>query len=75
MGHLNKTLSAVGLAVALLAFLLVLVGVISTDGYSLAAQAQANGDLALMAVNADPAHGNKSILQFTAAGENQVVPE
>jgi len=48
MNQINKIMGQIGLAAALLAFALVLVGSISTDAYSGAAQVQARADLALL---------------------------
>ena len=72
MSHANKIMGAVALFAAVLTFLLLLAGVISTDAYSTAAQAQANGDLVLMHLtmgDTDAAHVEK------ATSTNQVVTQ
>ena len=55
MSHANKIMGAVAAVAALVTALLLLDGVVTTDAYSRAAQAEASGDIAL--------------LQLTASGE------
>ena len=74
--HANKIWGAVALVGALLVFLLVLAEVASTDSYSLAAQAQASGDLALMQLTLnDDAQHDSNQSQFVVEHEHPAGPQ
>ncbi|HXA48250.1 MAG TPA: hypothetical protein VNW52_11520 [Burkholderiaceae bacterium] len=73
MGHLDKIVGVV----LLVASVLVLVGIMSTDAYSLGAKAQASGDVALTQLfgsDTDAAHLNGAT-QFAALGAHRVVTQ
>ena len=70
MRYANKIMEVV----ALVTFLLVLAEVISSDAYSLAAQAQASGDSALMHLSFDE-HGDNAAAQFASVGEQKTVTQ
>jgi hypothetical protein len=74
MSHANKIIGVVAVVTALVTALLLLAGVVTTDAYSRAAQAEANGDFALLRLtasgNARP-QWNNAAPQLTAPHEQQ----
>jgi len=73
MGHLDKIVGIVIVA----ATVLMLIGIMSTDAYSLGAKAQASGDVALTQLfvnDSDIGHMNGST-QFASVGGPRIVTQ
>jgi hypothetical protein len=71
MAHLDRIIGVV----VLVASVLVLVGIMSTDAYSRGAKAQASGDVALTQLivgDMDAAHLNNASTQFAAIGGRRI---
>ncbi|MET3106424.1 hypothetical protein AAKU67_000907 [Oxalobacteraceae bacterium GrIS 2.11] len=78
MSQINKIIGQVGLVTVLVALLFALVGVISTDAYSVAAQAQAHGDLALMQLgeaSSNDTHSPVTNLLLNGSADHQVTTQ
>ncbi len=74
MNQINKIMGQIGMVAALLAFVLVLAGSISTDAYSVAAEVQARADLALLQIgdaSTQESHGTVAAASFGDFGQTQ----
>jgi hypothetical protein len=74
MGYLDRIVGVV----VLVASVLVLVGIMSTDAYSRGAKAQASGDVALTQLiisDSDAARMNSGSTQFAAFGSHRIVTQ